>query len=64
MQTVSTILVSLILMILVFFIIRSMRNDRRNKTCGGGCGDCCSLSVCHAHTSFVDEYRKDYGSEN
>ena len=45
----STILITLVLIVIVGLVIRSMVRDKKNgkTSCGGNCGGCSGCSACH-----------------
>ena len=47
----GTVFVGLLLLLIVFFIVRSMRKDKKNGKggCGCGCGSCANSELCHGH---------------
>ncbi len=48
---IGTILVGIILLLIIFFVIRSMRKDKKTGKggCGCGCKGCASSDICHSH---------------
>ena len=57
-MNLSTAIVLLILIVVVFLAIRSIIQDRKNgkSSCGGSCGSCGSHSLCHK--DLYKEYKK------
>ncbi len=51
---IGTIIVSIILLVIVGFVIRSLIvNKRKGKTtCGCGCANCPSAGICHGGKNF------------
>ncbi len=45
----STIIITLVLIVIVGLILRSMVRDKKNgkSSCGGNCGSCGGCSACH-----------------
>ena len=54
-MTPGTIIIALSLVVIVFFIVRGLVNDKKKckSTCGGscghGCGGCAMNGSCHKH---------------
>ncbi len=48
-STIGTIIVSLILLIIVGFAVRSLISNKKNgkSSCGCGCANCPSAGICH-----------------
>lgn len=59
MNNISTIFVSLILLGVVIMVVKNLRKKDGSSSCGGSCGGCASSSMCHGHTTFVDDYHKN-----
>lgn len=45
----ATIVISILLIMLVFYVIRKMYRDRKSgkSSCGCGCAGCASAGICH-----------------
>ena len=48
-SNLSTIVITLVLIVIVGLILRSMVRDKKNgkSSCGGNCGSCGGCSACH-----------------
>lgn len=54
-MNISTFIISLGLIIIVFRIIKSLR---KGKSCGGNCGACGSATLCHNIQDMFEDYKK------
>lgn len=54
-MNLSTFLISAMIVAMVAGIIRSMK---KNKSCGGECGNCSASSLCHHAGGLYEAYKK------